>query len=361
MIPNRPTLKKDYNGIMMAKGTMQLRNEENIMLLKGNSVSDVVERLLPLMDGKNTIEQISKKLDDIPEETIIKVIEMLQEHFVVEDGDDVNKSNLPQEVIKNYSSQIDYFTLFSERLLHDGTRVNKFKLFETLYEKTCLVIGDGKVAKATISELATNGIGNIMICVEDENNQLVIEELSNSFPYVNFKKQNIDYISSGSKLDMVILADDIITDNKSRKINEMCIINNIPWITINIGEIRFEVGPLVVPHETACYSCYMNRLNGNRAHFEEEMTYSNYKNLESDNIKVFMSDTMVRVAAGIMTWEVVKYLSKIFSCVTTGRVIHFNILNLEMKTHTILKMPKCKVCSKIETVPFTEPYAVYLP
>lgn len=118
---------------------------------------------------------------------------------------------------------------------------------------------------------------------------------------------------------------------------------------------------MVVPHETACYSCYMNRLNGNRAHFEEEMTYSNYKNLESDNIKVFMSDTMVRVAAGIMTWEVVKYLSKIFSCVTTGRVIHFNILNLEMKTHTILKMPKCKVCSKIETVPFTEPYAVYLP
>lgn len=361
MIPNKPMLKKDYSGIMMTNNSMQLRNEENIMMLKGQSVSEIVEKLLPLLNGENTINQICEKIDDVPSDAVLKVIEMLQDHFVIEDGDDATKTSLSENVLEAYSSQIDYLTLFSERILHDGTRVNKYKLFENIYNKTCFVIGSGKVANAVIEELASNGIGNIIICSEESNTIKNLDDLKSAFPNVNFTIESLDNISSNEKIDMVIFADDIITDSKSKNINELCINNNIPWITVKMGEIRFEVGPLVVPHETACYSCYTNRLNGNTAHYEEEITYNNYKNLESENISMFMSDTMIKVAVGILTWEVIKYLSKIFSCVTTGRVIHFNILNLEMKTHTVLKMPKCKVCSNIESLPFTEPYAVYLP
>ncbi len=46
MIPNKPLLKRNYNVVMMPQGHMQLRSEENILLLKGASVSDIVEKLL---------------------------------------------------------------------------------------------------------------------------------------------------------------------------------------------------------------------------------------------------------------------------------------------------------------------------
>jgi hypothetical protein len=46
VIPNKPLLKRNYNVVMMPQGHMQLRSEENILLLKGASVSDIVEKLL---------------------------------------------------------------------------------------------------------------------------------------------------------------------------------------------------------------------------------------------------------------------------------------------------------------------------
>ena len=361
MIPNRPLLKRNYNVVMMPQGYMQLRSEENIFLLKGASVSDIVEKLLPLLNGKNTVDEIAEAFSEFSRETIEHVIEKLQDHYVIEDGDDLEKTGLSREIIEDYSPQIDYLSLFSERIIHDGTRVNKYELFETLHSKTCLVIGSGKVARSVVKELAENGVGTIILCADEDGGAMDAKKLSESFSHISFQKGSMDQIAKGGGIDMVVLAEDVTTDAKSRQVNKLCVDSNIPWIGLNMGETRFEVGPLVVPHETACYVCYMNRLNGNKSHLDEDMTYSNFKNLESDKVTMFTYDTMIRVAAGILVWEVVKYLSKVFSCVTTGRVIHFNILNLEMKSHTILKMPKCKVCSKVESVPFTEPYAVYLP
>lgn len=361
MIPNKPMLKRNYKSILMPKGAMQLRNEENVLMLKGATVADIIEKMLPLLDGNNTIDDIMQSFTEYSRDTIVSVIEMLQNHYVIEDGDGINQIDLSKDIVAAYSDQINYLSLFSERIVDNNIRISKYDIFKSIYQKTCFVIGSGKVATAMVRELASNGIGKIILSCKEDFFSSISAILSQYFKQIKLEKREFDEINENSGIDMVILAEDIITDAQSRKVNKRCIDNNIPWMSLNIGETRFEVGPLVVPHETACYSCYMNRLNGNSTHFEEETSFRNYKNLETNSISIFAYDTMIRVAAGIAAWEIIKYLSKIFSCVTTGRVIHFNILSLEMKSHTILKMPKCKVCSKVETLPFSEPYAVYLP
>lgn len=258
MIPNRPLLKRNYKAVMMPQGYMQLRSEENILLLKGASVFDIVEELLPLLNGKTTIDQIMEYFTGYSRETIIHVIEKLQDHYIIEDGDDIEKNGLSRELLEDYNSQIDYLSLFSERIIHDGTRVNKYELFETLHSKTCFVIGTGKVARSVLRELAENGVGNIVLCVDEEGVVLGIDELSKTFPHVAFRNGSIDQITKDNEIDIVVMAEDVTTDAKLREVNKLCVENNIPWISLNMGETRFEVGPLVVPHETACYVCYMN-------------------------------------------------------------------------------------------------------
>jgi molybdopterin/thiamine biosynthesis adenylyltransferase len=122
-----------------------------------------------------------ESLGEFSRETIVAVIEKLQDHYVIEDSDDAEKSGLPLDLIEDYSHQIDYLSLFSERIIHDGTRVNKYVLFETLHSKTCFVIGTGKVATSVVRELAENGVGNIVLCADENGISLEVEELSKVF------------------------------------------------------------------------------------------------------------------------------------------------------------------------------------
>lgn len=78
-------------------------------------------------------------------------------------------------------------------------------------------------------------------------------------------------------------------------------------------------------------------------------------------MEIFISDSIIDIAVGTLTWEIIKFLTKIYSCITAGRVMQFDALSMEIVTSNILKMPKCSMCSKKEQSPFIEPYAVYLP
>ena len=112
MIPNKPMLKRNYKSILMPKGAMQLRNEENVLMLKGATVADIIEKMLPLLDGNNTIDDIMQSFTEYSRDTIVGVIEMLQNHYVIEDGDGINRIDLSKDVVAAYNDQVNYLSLF---------------------------------------------------------------------------------------------------------------------------------------------------------------------------------------------------------------------------------------------------------
>ncbi len=377
MLPKKPMLKENYQSVMMSVESMQLRNQENTMLLKGKTVEQLLPSLLPLLDGLHTVDDIAKKLDECPRKIIEDTIQVLCDHFVIEDGNAIEKTKIPKEELEKYSNMVDFLSLFSEHLLPSGEKASKYDLFRSLQEKTCLVYGLCRVGSQLVLELAKSGIKNLVLCDDsliDGTDKIPVfsgqEGISKAEAMKNYlvkSKYNIDVkvvpeqLGHLENIDILIYSEDIPTSEELRKINKYCIDNNISWINLKIGELKFQVGPLVVPNETACYECATNRINGNLNYYEEEKAYENYKNLEKENVKVFMNDMFINIAVNITVWEVVKYLTKIYSAVSTGRIIFFDGLSMELSTSNILKMPKCPACSKREKQPFIEPYAVYLP
>ena len=381
MLPNKPLLKEDYQSVSMTIDTIQLRNQENIMLLKGKTSTQLIPRLFPLLDGNHTLEQIYEELSPCPKEIIDKTIEMLCKHYVIEDASLIDECGLSEYELQKYSDVLNFMTLFSERSLPGDQRTNKYMLLKALLDKTCVVYGLGRLGSVVAKLLAESGIGHLILCddaivshvnfmdydLEEEKKITRAEAMKeylhkrNEYLDVRVGSSDIKMLKSIDKADIVIMAEDIMVNQRCELLNRICVENNIPWINIKMGELKFQIGPLVVPHETACFECCQNRLNGNILYFDEEQSYIKYKNMEADKVRIFTSDLFINIVSNIAVWEVVKFLSKIYSSVAMGRLLEFDALSMELTSSNILKMPKCRICSKKEKQPLIEPYAVYLP
>lgn len=82
-LPRKPLLKAYINIITLTDEMIQLSSQENIMLLKGSAVTQVLPGLLPLLNGETTLEEIYAKLSNCTEKVINKAILLLKEHFMI--------------------------------------------------------------------------------------------------------------------------------------------------------------------------------------------------------------------------------------------------------------------------------------
>ncbi|WP_029453114.1 TOMM precursor leader peptide-binding protein [Clostridium algidicarnis] len=382
-LPRKPLLKAYINIIPLTDEMIQLSSQENIMLLKGSAVTQVLPELLPLLNGETNLEEIYAKLSNCTEKVINQAILLLKEHFIIEDNQCKYESKLSEDEIKLFNKELNFFSLFSERVLPNASTVDKYKILEKLKFSKCLVIGLGNSGSHITKTLVENGMGNMFlfdgrdvnvdmigtIYKEDDLNKSrceVVEKIINNINkkcnIVKSKKFDDTSLEEMIKeVDFVILSEDISVQSMHKKVNKLCINHNKPWISMRAGELRFQVGPLIVPKQTACYTCFQNRLNGNLSFYDEQMAFEKYKELNSEKMHVSTLDLFYSISASFLTWEVIKFITKIFSPVTLSRVITFDVLSLETNLDTVLKMPRCSDCSDLEHEPFIEPYAVYLP
>lgn len=372
-LPRKPLLKAYLNVVPVNDELIQLRSQENIILLKGSAVTNILPDLLPLLDGSNTMNDIYSKLSYCTQEVVNEAILLLKSHYLLEDAECKYESKLEQEEIEKFKNQLQFFSLFSERVLPNASVIDKYKIFDSLKKSSCLVIGLKRCGRMIAKKLVQNGLGTIYLydkTLQEYNlveTKYSYEDIMKELKGIN-EKCNVFYSDKNDslkkvigKVDLIIFAEDIALQSDLLKVNKLCIDADKPWISLRVGELKFQIGPMVVPNQTACYECFQNRYNGNLSFYEEEMQFEKYKEDNWNQMETCGSDLFYSMAANYLVWEVIKQITKIFTPVTLSRVITFDILTLETSIDSILKMPRCPVCSNIEKKPFVEPYAVYLP
>lgn len=102
-----------------------------------------------------------------------------------------------------------------------------------------------------------------------------------------------------------------------------------------------QIGPLVIPKETACYECFRIRREATLAPWERALLKA--------------ADNTGELAATLGTdWLVVdalKLLTKLGEPVSRGRVLFCDYYAGLPEVHTLLRLPRCPVCSEPERPP----------
>ncbi len=130
------------------------------------------------------------------------------------------------------------------------------------------------------------------------------------------------------------------------EINRRAIEFRQPWLLLGAWASRTLVGPIFVPGETACYTCYRRRLDSHRRYREAYEILDKWRRSEASS--PHPEPVAPAIATLVSAWtalELVAYFRGPILPRTLGRVLVYYPLETRLTTETVLRMPWCTACS----------------
>lgn len=171
----------------------------------------------------------------------------------------------------------------------------------------------------------------------------------------NFKDINVCLYSDDFDIENAVAKSDFLIVDATRwspfhidLINKSALKHNIPWLYVGgIEETSIKIGPLFYGKETGCYNCLISRVKSNHEHPTFLTSYEDYlrKNKQSSKPDIIPSNGLIyNIIANLTLLEVVKFIEEWSLPVTWRSILNFNITNLNLTKHKLLRKPFCEVC-----------------
>lgn len=140
--------------------------------------------------------------------------------------------------------------------------------------------------------------------------------------------------------DLVVVCPDLHSVSLLRDVNRLCIDAERTWTSVRTIGSRVEVGPTIVPGDTACFACYEQRRVSNDPAYREGAERAERLALEG----LDTGRLAIEAADGIVAAEVLKIVGGFSRPMTYGALFSLDLVTLESGLHPVLKIPRCAGC-----------------
>lgn len=240
------------------------RNNRCSFYMKGLSIAQWVEKLLPMFNGKYTLEALTHGLPDRHRNRVYEIAEVLVHNGFVQDVSKDLPHQLSEQILEKYASQIE----FIQNLAGSG----EYR-FQTYRQKRVLAIGSGSIFVSLISSLLESGLPSFHVYMTNpaSTNRKRIKELikqaKETDPEIEIKE--ISLAENGtmprSKLiqpfEAIVYVSEAGNIDELRRLNQICLEEKkllLPAICLgNIG----IAGPLVHHDSPCCFESLWRSLH----------------------------------------------------------------------------------------------------
>lgn len=150
-----------------------------------------------------------------------------------------------------------------------------------------------------------------------------------------------------SSLDCIIGTSDFGYAPVLRKWNTFCVQQNLRFFPIVLSNMIGQIGPFVIPQETACYECLLTRQHSNLSNPNAKQAMDEMA-FETQAVVGF-DPSMASILGNIAAMELTKFYSQAMPLWNVGKLIEVNLLATRMTPRNVLKLPRCPVCSPMLT------------
>lgn len=330
------------------------------LTLKGQSFREFARTLLPLLDGRRSVDEICAEVaDTFPRGEVEAAIATLAAQGVLVEGA-TQAAAAPERL----TPQLGYF----DEAAADGRRAQ-----ERLGSAQVVLFGLGGAGAEVARLLAAAGVGRLR-CVDpwdvdatsayfsplfaeagrgSKRAAIVADRLTAAHPdvavtAVTAPADEIEAIApliDGTNLVVSCLESGEL--NAALKLNRAARAAGVRWLACALEGSEVVAGPgFPASGEGPCYLCY--RMREVAAAADPEVRFATEKRL--DRLRRDLGGRRenlasgAAIAAGLVATEALNILSGVAEPALDGRLIVTNLLSLRQEKHVVLRKPGCPVC-----------------
>jgi bacteriocin biosynthesis cyclodehydratase domain-containing protein len=334
-------------------------SERRSLTLKGLGFRELCERVVPLLDGTRSLDEIQAQTADVIEPgELAETLDLLAAQGVLVEAPEQPG---PERMVPQRN-------LFSD--IAPGEDLQR-----RLAAATVTVIGLGGAGPAAALALAAAGVGRLRChdalavtpadtyfspflgvgAVGEPRAGRVAAALRAAAPEIAVHESDAplesddDVRRAVAGSDYVLGCLDAGQSNLAFKLNRACLVEGVRWIACALSGAEVIVGPAVHPGRSACFMCYRMRAvacAGNPEHaFVHERRLDRRRSDDSDRREnlVFSAG----IAANFAGAEVLKDLSGLAAPSLVGRILTIRLTDLAIERHAVLRKPDCPACHAV--------------
>ncbi|MGE5541640.1 MAG: TOMM precursor leader peptide-binding protein, partial [Bacillota bacterium] len=341
---------------------IQVRSAHKAVLMSGSSVG-AVSRMLDLLDGTRDVPQILECFPEIPGDQVLRTLKTLYDKGLIEDG--AGEGDPAGDSCAGNEAQATFFSM----VFRDG------RLAQDLLGKARVVVfGLGRVGSHVVSSLARSGVGQIT-GIDDGpvDGSLVTcgglylpgdagraraeaagDRVRDLGGHTRFEAAGVRVTGESDVApvirgaDLALVCQDSPTVNIYRAVNAAALRERVRWLRVSLEGFEAQLGPCVLPRDTACYTCYEFRSRGNWPHYDESLAFEEYLAGSSSAGEIDVDYGCPAPAPAFLgnlaALEALKLLTGFSYPTTCGKMWTFNMNSFEARHHVVLKLPRCPSC-----------------
>lgn len=268
-------------------GGVYLRNNVTSIQMDGNTIEQWLQKLIPMLDGNRSMEQITDGLPDPYKEQVFKIAEVLYKNGFVRDTSQDLPHQLSPALLEKYASQIE----FIDHLSHSGA--HRFQIYR---ESKVAVIGCGPLLTSLTASLLQSGLPAFTIIhkslnqnetkkLQEQIKTAKKEEPESSIMLLPFNENN--FTEDLKNVEYVLYANGDENIDKLLMVQNICSEQSKSFLPVTLQNNQAFVGPFVLSESAACWKTASLRLGKKSNEGNKSIPSRTATNLLA-NVAVFM-------------------------------------------------------------------------
>ena len=317
-LPERPRLAPWLVPVDLGDGRLQLRSAESLYTLTNPLLIQVFRQIEKTLDGRRTVDEIvsTAGLDVLPTTTVF-LLKLLQGRGLMQHGSSETIGDPAEH--QRWRRQVRFLAHF----LPDPQSAHR-----TLTKARVGLAGSADLLQAIVSAMKSMGLEDV-----------------NELDPATWGTEARGRPDKLTDFDVIIACAESPAFSFFNSVNSACLASGTRWLRVLMSATSAQLGPTIVPHQTACHTCLDLR---SRAHQRDLDGYLAYRaHLESVGPTDEGSIAPFRSAvAGQVALEITRLLVGFAPPVTPGRFYELSVASPVAIAHDVLRVPGCPSCGR---------------
>ncbi|GIV97942.1 MAG: hypothetical protein KatS3mg057_2599 [Herpetosiphonaceae bacterium] len=324
-LPQRPRFSEDYLLIDLGEAGLLVQGAEKPELFRGKAARVLLPRLLPLLDGTRTVEDLQAALPQVKPSIIADTISLLFLRGLLEEGITAEDERLfSDEERSRYQQQLLFFGRYTDvsRVSH-----NRYGTQGRLKLTNLLLIVEGAAGPGIAAELAKAGIGQLSILPAKADQIGLYNEIAGLNPFCSVQVLDPALIleQEVERYSFVVAVGHSDDPERWGRLAHACRQQGVSWLRAIYQPQRVEIGPIFSADEGACYQCFLSQVpaaeRSRRA-----------------------ASLATEASAAYIALTIVMEISRLFSTALINKVRRFDLDSFTLDEQPILRLPRCGAC-----------------